>query len=108
MLKKRTNQGKVEVISCYNSRQSDTKSVAKNLQRNIIDMRFVARQKDDRMLLFRSLLCNRTQSQNFLARNVNTFKYTVSAQDPMQWNGYLIDLDDTLVSKAVYKCNMRP
>lgn len=39
MLKERANQRKIQIISGYDSRHGNPKSVAKNLQSHIIDVR---------------------------------------------------------------------
>lgn len=59
MLKERTYHRKIQIVSGYNSRHSNPESVAKDLQRNVIDVRSVTWQKDNRVLFLRSLFSNR-------------------------------------------------
>ena len=59
MLKKRTYNREIQIVSGYNSRHSNTESIAKDLQRHIIHVRSVTWQEDNRMLFLRSLFSDR-------------------------------------------------
>ena len=57
---------------------------------------------------FFSAACSATERNRKTSSLDTCMPLKISVQDITAWDGYLIDLDDMLALKAVYKCNMRP
>jgi hypothetical protein len=91
MLQEATHKRKIEVISRHDSRQSKAQSVADKLQRDIIDMRPMARQEDNTLLVPLRLLRHGSQSQHLLTTNMNTYPHQHLPQNLEKYNTHLDD-----------------
>lgn len=71
MLQKRPYKRKVEIVARNDCRQCQAQPVANQLQRHIVDVRAMARQKDDAVLVLFGFFGNGTQTQHLLGRHVD-------------------------------------